>query len=261
MKAPPLALLVALVAGCAMTGSTLPQRAIPASQMRSGITFAGADVRAMQADDFQNPGMLWVERGAREWSAARASQACRDCHGDAVTSMKGVATRYPAYDAASGRVLTLEGRINACRTRHQRLAPLASESEALLALTAYVAIQSRGMPLNVTIDERTRGAFDRARVLYYSRIGQFNLSCANCHEASWGRRIYAETVSQGHGNGYPAYRLEWQAFGSLERRLRACFSGVRAQMPEYGSETLADLQLYLAWRGKGLRVEAPGVRR
>ena len=240
----------------------LPERKIPEQALRSGISFAGADVRALQADDFENPGMLWVERGARKWNeGGGAAQSCRDCHGDAAVSMKGVAARYPAFDPVSRRVLTLDARVNACRTRHQALDPLPLESDDLLALSAYVATQSRGMPVEVTIDERTMPSFERARALYYRRIGQFNLSCAHCHEQNWGKRIYAETVSQGHGNGYPAYRLEWQAFGSLERRLRACFSGVRAGMPDYGSSELAELQLYLAWRGRGLPVEAPGVRR
>ena len=234
---------------------------IPANQLRSGITFAGADVRAMQDDDFANPGMLWVERGAKLWRAADGAKSCAECHGDAATSMKGVATRYPAWDAASKRVLTLDARINACRVRQQSLPALPTESDDLLGLTAYVATQSRGMPLHVTVDERTAPAFERARALYYRRIGQFNLSCAQCHEASWGKRIYAETVSQGHPTGYPGYRLEWQAFGSLERRLRACYSGVRAEMPDYGSTELAELQLYLAWRAEGMAIEAPGVRR
>lgn len=239
-----------------------PRRAIPLSELRSGISFAGADVRAMQADDFGNPGMLWVERGARLWNTAEGSaKSCSSCHGEAAVSMKGVAARYPAWDAASKRVLTLEGRINQCRTGQQQLAPLQPESDGLLSLTAYVATQSRGMPMHVTIDEHTAPAFERARALYYRRIGQFNLSCSQCHEQSWGKRIYAEAVSQGHGTGYPGYRLDWQAFGSLERRLRACYSGVRAEMPEYGSAELAELQLYLAWRAQGLPVEAPGVRR
>jgi L-cysteine S-thiosulfotransferase len=238
-----------------------PLRLIPADQLRSGITFAGADVRAMQADDFANPGMLWVERGAKLWRESGGAKSCAECHGDAATSMKGVGARYPAWDAASKRVLTLDARINTCRVRQQSLLALSPDSDDLLGLSAYVAMQSRGIPLKVTIDERTMPAFERARSLYYRRIGQFNLSCAQCHEASWGKRIYAETVSQGHPTGYPGYRLEWQAFGSLERRLRACYSGVRAEMPDYGSAELAELQLYLAWRAEGLPIEAPGVRR
>jgi len=61
-----------------------------------------------------------------------------------------------------------------------------------------------------------------------------NLSCAHCHDAQWGKRLLSETISQGHPNAYPAYRMEWQTMGSLERRLRACLSGIRAEMLPYG---------------------------
>jgi sulfur-oxidizing protein SoxA len=47
----------------------------------------------------------------------------------------------------------------------------------------------------------------------------------------------------------------------LHRRLRACYFGVRAEQPAAGSAELVDLELYLASRARGLRVETPGVRR
>jgi sulfur-oxidizing protein SoxA len=247
-------LLLALAASAAEAQKPEP--------LKSGVEFTGDSVRKLQADDFANPGMLWVERGAKLWNEAAASEkSCASCHGDAAKSMRGVATHYPRVDPGTGQLVDLEGRINLCREKNQRTAPLARESEELLALTAYVAHQSRGMPLAVTVDERSRAAFERGRTQYFTRVGQMNLACTHCHDQNWGRQLAAETVSQGHSNAYPAYRLEWQSVGSLERRIRACFYGVRAEMPPYGAEVLLDLELYLGWRGSGLPVETPGVRR
>jgi sulfur-oxidizing protein SoxA len=175
--------------------------------------------------------------------------------------MRGVAARYPVIDPGSARLVDVEGRINLCRVRHQQAQALAYESDELLALSAYVAHQSRGMPMQVTLDAQNRRHFERGRSLYHRRIGQMNLACVHCHQRNWGRTLLAQTLSQGHGNPYPAYRLEWQALGSLQRRLRACYYGVRAEMPPYGAEALLDLELYLAWRATGLPVETPGVRR
>ncbi len=239
------------------------ERVLPLSQLMSGSTFAGPDVQAMQADEFANPGMLWVERGEKLWSATEgaARASCASCHGDARTSMRGVAARYPAHDAGAGHVLDLDERIAACRTQQQRAAPLQRESDELLALAAYVTYQSRGMPLAVSIDGPARLAFDRGRAFYYQRRGQMNLSCAQCHEQNWGRSLLRERISQGHGNGFPAYRLEWQGLGSLQRRLRACLFGVRAEMPAPGAPELTDLELFLAWRAQGLPLESPAVRR
>jgi sulfur-oxidizing protein SoxA len=138
---------------------------------------------------------------------------------------------------------------------------LPRESDDLLALSAYVAFQSRGLPVHVAVDGPAQAAFERGRAFYYSRHGQMNLACANCHEQNWGKRLYTETLSQGHGTAFPAYRLEWQGVGSLQRRIRACLFGIRADMPPAGAPELTDVELYLGWRAQGLPVEAPGVRR
>jgi L-cysteine S-thiosulfotransferase len=254
---------LAIVVTCCASVAGAQEHIVPLAALRSGITFAGPDVRSMQADDVANPGMLWVERGETLWraSAGATSSSCASCHGDARTSMRGVATRYPAYDTSLGQVIDLEARIDDCRSRRQQAGVLPRESDDLLALTAYVAHQSRGLPLSVSIVGPARAAFDRGRVFYQQRHGQMNLSCANCHEQNWGKRLLAETISQGHGTAFPAYRLEWQALGSLQRRIRACLFGVRAEMPPAGASELTEVELYLAWRAQGLPIETPGVRR
>ena len=231
--------------------------------LKSGIDFAGPEVRALQKDDFANPGMHWVLRGEKLWNApaGKSEKSCAGCHGSAQASMKGVATRYPKIDPGAARLVNLEGRINLCRERHQDAEALRYESDDLLGLTAYVAHQSRGMPLAVDVNWQNRTHFERGREFYYRRLGQMNLACAHCHERNWGRKLLAETISQGHGNDYPAYRLEWQTLGSLHRRFRSCLYGVRAELLPAGSAEYLDLELYLAWRAKGLPIGTPGVRR
>lgn len=243
--------------------AALPAHAQQERHPKSGIEYAGADVRALQADDFANPGMLWVTRGEKLWKSAagRDGKSCASCHQDAAAGMKGVAARYPRLDAASGKIINIEGRINRCRERKQAADPLRYESEELLALTAYVAHQSRGMAVTPVNDAAARAHLERGRDIFFRRQGQMNLACVHCHQQNAGRRLLAETISEGHGNAYPAYRLEWQGLGSLHRRLRACYYGVRATMPAFGSEELLDLELFLAHRAAGLMVETPGVRR
>lgn len=252
-----------VVVACFAVAAAAQDRVLPLSVLRSGITFAGADVRAMQADDAANPGMLWVERGEKLWSeaAGAAGVSCASCHGGAKSSMRFVATRYPAFDATIGAVVDLDARIDDCRTRRQKALPLGRESDDLLALTTFVAWQARGLALDVKIDGPARAAFERGRALYGQRYGQMNVACSQCHDQNWGKRLLAETISQGHPNAFPAYRLEWQAMGSLQRRIRACFFGIRADMPPPGAQELTDLELYLAWRAQGLPIETPGVRR
>lgn len=213
------------------------------AQSRSGIDFAGEEIKALQRNDAENPGMLWIDRGAGLWG-----EHCASCH--KLESMKSVAARYPKV--VDGKIVNLDTQVKHALPR------LAYESDELLALTAYVANQSRGMPLNPQTTEKD---IAKGRSEYYRRRGQMNLACAHCHEVNAGRKLGAETISQGQPNGYPAYRLEWQKMGSLERRLRACLFGVRAEMPPYGSDELLQLELFLAWRARGLPVETPAVRR
>lgn len=230
---------------------------------KSGTAYASAEIRALQADDTANPGMLWVANGETLWNEASGSKAksCARCHGASGAAMKGVATRYPMVDAATKSVSSLEGRINQCRAKHQGAAPLAYESAELLGLTAFVAFQSRGMSRQVTIDETNRAVFERGAALYQQRMGQMNLACVHCHVQHAGKTLLAEKISEGHSNGYPIYRLEWQGLGSLHRRLRSCQLGVRAEPFASGSDQYLALELYLAWRAGGLPIETPAVRR
>lgn len=225
----------------------------------SGTQFLTPETQALQSDDFANPGFLWVDRGEVLFSQPTESgPACLSCHSDA---LPGVAATYPAFDNETNTVLNLEGRINQCRVKHQGAQKLDYESDALLSLTAYVALQSRGRPVAVDTSGPAQDVYETGRRYFQTRRGQFNLSCQQCHTENWGKRLRGDTLSQGHGNGFPAYRLEWEAFGSLHRRLRDCDTGVRAAPLPYGDPLYIAVELYLAERAIGLEMESPAVRR
>jgi len=235
---------------------------IPQAERRSGFSFMTSDTQSMQNEDTANPGMLWVLDGEALWNgkAGASGKACADCHGDARASMKGVAARYPAFDQALGRPVNLEQRIDLCRSQHQQATPLAYESRELLALTTFVAQQSRGLAIETGADPQLALFIDRGRALFMQRQGQFNLACANCHDDNWDKRLAGSAITQAHPTGYPEYRLEWQSLGSLQRRLRGCITGVRAQAYDYGAPELVELELYLMSRARGMPIETPAVR-
>ena len=221
-----------------------------------------AETRAMQDDEAANPGMFWVLDGESLWNAkaGAAQKSCADCHGDAKAGMHDAAAHYPQFDAARGKLVDIEDRVNICRTERQQATPLVRESKELLALTSFVARQSKGVPIAISEDPRTRAIIEQGRELFTRRQGQLNLSCAICHDDNWGQKLAGAGIPQGHPTGYPVYRLEWQTMGSLQRRLRNCMSGMRAQTYDYGSNEFAALELFLMWRARGLKIEAPAVR-
>ena len=140
------------------------------------------DNKAMQDDDTSNPGMLAVLDGEALWEtkAGGSGKSCADCHGDAKTSMKGVAARYPAFDAASGRPVNIEQRINLSRQQDQKAQPFAYESKEMLALSAYLGLQSRGEPVAAHDDPRLAPFIEKGRAAFNQRQGQLNLSCGQC---------------------------------------------------------------------------------
>ena len=251
----------------AASATMAQERLLPLASVRSGLEFSGRDVKALQADVAANPAQLWLAQGRALWDApagppGAGQRACSGCHGD-VAAMKGVAAGFPRLHAASGRLFNLEDQVRHCRSERQQAPAPAFESDELLALTAVITQASSGMPLRSEpvpsrelLSHRLAGA-----ALFQRRQGQLNLACTQCHDRQWGQRFYTDLLSQGQPNGYPLYRLEWQTLGSLERRLRSCYVGVRAEPPAYGDLALRQLSLYLNWRAEGLAIEMPAVRK
>ena len=209
------------------------------------------ETRALQDDEQFNPAVLWLLEGETLWKSN-----CATCHG--IEKMKGVAARYPAVHGK--RLLNLEGRINLCRVEQQKAPAFAYEGRELLSLAAYLGRQSRGLPIEVKVDGDAKPRFEAGRALFQRPQGQLNLACVQCHDERWGKSLAGTTIPQGHPTGYPLYRLEWQGVGSLHRRLRNCMIGVRAEPYAYGSPEFVELELYLAWRARGMKLETPAVR-
>jgi L-cysteine S-thiosulfotransferase len=251
-----------LLIASAGTATRLAASEIPQAERRSGYSFMSRDTQAIQDDDTSNPGMLGVLDGESLWksNAGANNHSCANCHKDARKSMRGVAVRYPAFEPTLARPINLEQRVNLCRTRYQQTSPLASESPELLALTAFIAQQSRGMPIEAGTDPQLEPFVARGRDLFMRRQGQLKLACTNCHNDNWDRHLAGSAITQAHPTGYPIYRLEWQSLGSLQRRLRSCITGIRAQTYDYGAPELVELELYLMTRARGMLVETPAVR-
>lgn len=228
---------------------------------RSGFHDMGEAIRAMQLDDRQNPAMLWAANGENRWRRAEGptQRSCASCHGP-LSTMRGVAARYPRFDELSRQPVNLGTRINLCRQRYQQETVWPLTDDRLLGLETAVALQSRGLPLTPDPDPRLLPLRQNGEALFRQRMGQLNLSCSQCHDQLAGRSLGGAVIPQAHPTGYPSYRLEWQTVGNLQRRLRNCLSGVRAQTFSYGSNELLSLEAYLGVRADGMALETPAVR-
>ncbi len=253
-----LLLVLCLTLPCA---SAVGQLAASAG-LRSGYDTMSESTQMMQRDDAANPGMLTVSDGARRWAQPEGSEqrTCTGCHGEASVTMKTAAARYPRWDERLSRPVGLSQRIALCRQRYQGLDAGSPDSAAQLALTTFVAHAARGVVLQPDTDPRLAPWRERGRARFDQRMGQLDLSCAACHDERAGLRLGGATIPQGHPNGYPLYRLEWQAVGSLQRRLRNCLTGVRAEVWPSDAIEYIELELHLGRRAAGLVIETPAVR-
>jgi sulfur-oxidizing protein SoxA len=228
----------------------------------SGYTFSTKETNAIQDDDLANPAYLWVDEGEALWNKVdgKAGKSCATCHGVESAMLSDLGTRYPVYNKDTGKMQNIEQRINQERAEKMGAKPYKYESKQMLSLTIYMKNQSRGKPLNVSIDGPAIPFFQAGKAFYEEKRGQLDMSCANCHEDNEGNMIRANLLSQGQANGFPTYRLKWQKPGSLHRRFRGCNKQVRAKPFAYGSEEYVNVELYLGWRARGLSVETPAVR-
>jgi len=231
-------------------------------EVMSGWHFRSDETQAMEMDDFDNPGLLYVDQGAEMWAtpAGTSEKSCADCHGDASESMAGVRAVYPKWNESAGEVRSLQMQINACRTEQQGAEAFKYGKDEINAMEAFISMQSRGMPVNVAIDGPAQSTWEQGKELYYSRFGQLELSCASCHEQNYDNYIRADHLSQGQINGFPVYRLKDTKLTSSAGRFVGCVRDTRAETFKVDSPEFVALELYVASRGNGLSVEGVSVR-
>ena len=227
----------------------------------SGWHFREDDTQSMQADTFDNPGMIFVDQAMDAWETVEGSaeKSCASCH-EGPEAMEGVRAVYPKWNEEAGEVRTLAMQINDCRTNQMGADAYKYDSAPMAAMEALISVQSRGMPVNVAIDGPVAETWEQGKELYYTRTGQLELSCANCHEDNYGNYIRADHLSQGQINGFPTYRLKNAKLNTVHGRFKGCVRDTRAETYAPGSPEFVALELYVASRGNGLSVEGPSVR-
>ncbi|HHJ17527.1 MAG TPA: sulfur oxidation c-type cytochrome SoxA [Gammaproteobacteria bacterium] len=176
----------------------------------------------------------------------------------------GIKQDYPYFDTASGKVVTLEGAINDCRTKNGEK-PLKWKKGAMADISAYMAYTSRGNKINVKVpgDEGAQAAYQRGKNHFYAKRGQLNMSCADCHQWNAGNRVRADLLSPalGHTSHFPVYRSKWGGLGTLHRRYGGCNKQVRSKPYKAQSDEYKSLEYFHTYMSNGLVLNGPGARK
>lgn len=228
----------------------------------SGWHFRSDETQQLQTDDFENQGMIFVDQAIDQWNTAEGTEgkSCADCHSDPADSMVGVTTTYPKWNEDAGEMRTVQMQVNDCRTNRMGAEAWKYDAGAAVSMEALIASVSRGMPVDVAIDGPAAEYWEAGKDIYYTRYGQLELSCANCHEQNYGNYIRADHLSQGQINGFPTYRLKNAQLNGAHSRFKGCIRDTRAETFSAGSDEFIALELYVKSRGNGLSVEGPSVR-
>jgi len=255
------------------TLTTFTQVTVATKDNSTTQALTASGLAQLQSANAMNPIGLWIDEGKRKWE-----KDCTSCH--ALEKVVKAVPDFPKLDA-SRKLINLEDQISICRQRVEATTNANANSIATttastqsftnddnptLELSTFLNDAARQLAINIAPPTNPLHAIiwkknlaDGER-LFKTRLGQMNLSCQQCHDGKVGASMRAQKISAGHPTGFPAYRISWQGLGSIERRIRACYSGVQAQVPAPQDMRLRQLELYLKTRAQGLQLEGPSIR-
>ena len=255
------------------TLTTFTQVPVASKDNSTTQALTASGLAQLQSANAMNPIGLWIDEGKRKWE-----KDCTSCH--ALEKVVKAVPDFPKLDA-SRKLINLEDQISICRQRVEATTNANANSIATttastqsftnddnptLELSTFLNDAARQLAINITPPANPSHATiwkqnlaDGER-LFKTRLGHMNLSCQQCHDGKVGASMRAQKITAGHPTGFPAYRISWQGLGSIERRIRACYSGVQAQVPAPQDMRLRQLELYLKTRAQGLQLEGPSIR-
>ena len=212
-----------------------------------------------------HPGHLAVDEGeALVKKLAAREAAFLTCLGEGSTDLKGKAAAYPKFDAALGRIVTVEGRIEQC-AKNALNEEIRQGSPASNRISVYFKSQSAGKPIKVDLAEaKVMEAYRRGEELFYRKTGQLNFACASCHVPGsiMGHKLRGETPTTPFGDAahYPTYRTPVGALESMHERFARCHGQMRTQGLKPGDPAYVDLEVFVSVLSNGYPVSVPSAR-
>jgi len=208
------------------------------------------------------PYELSIERGEEIYNKTFANgKSLASCFGDDGA----VREKYPHWDKDRGMVVTMELAINECLEANGEK-PLKYKKGAMADVSAFMSYNSRGQILNVEIpsdDPRALAAYEMGKEQWYTKRGQLNFACADCHMHTAGMLYRADTVSPGfgHATSWPVFRAKWQEMGTLHRRFAGCHNNIRANPFKAQGEEYRNLEYFVSYMSNGLEFNGPAARK
>ena len=212
-----------------------------------------------------HPGHMAVDEGAALVKKLAARDAAfLTCLGEGTADLKGKAAAYPKFDAALGRIVTVEGRIEHC-AKSVLGEEIPQGKPANTKISVYFKSLSAGVPIKVDIgDGKVMEAYRRGEQSFYARTGQLNMACASCHVPGsiMGHKLRGETPTTPFGDTahFPTYRTPVGALESIQERFARCHNQMRTQKLKPGDPAYTDLEVFMTVLSNGYPVSVPSAR-
>lgn len=238
--------------------------------------------RAMISDPMANPGYLNVDRGEELWHKARGSKnvSLETCNlGEGPGKLEGAYAKLPRYFADTDKVMDLEQRLLWCMDKIQgvdikdvikrRFSGPGVQSD-MEDLVAFIANKSSGMKIEAQLSHpKEQEAAAIGEALFYRRSSIEDFSCATCHGED-GRRIRLQGLpnftkpgkdAQDTMGSWPTYRVSQSSLRTMQHRLWDCYRQMRMPPPEYASEGVTAMTLFLTKQANGAELTVPSIKR
>ena len=232
------------------------------AEFKDGVYAIDAATREqwLEIEDFP-PYEIAIDEGLEYFETPFANgKSYADCFENKGESVR---QNFPYFDTNINQVITLELAINQCREKNGEMLLPYGQGE-LAAISGYMAYSSRDQKFNIEVpNEMAYKAYMNGKQFFYSKRGQLNFACADCHLKIVGSKLRADRLSPaiGHPTGMPVYRSKWGELGSIHRRYRECNKNIRADPLAYQSEAYRNLEYYQTIMSNGLVVNGPSSRK
>ena len=236
----------------------------------------------MISDPFANPGYLNVDRGEVLWALVRGTKnvSLKACDlGEGPGKVEGAYAKLPRYFKDADRVMDLEQRLLRCMETLQGVDTkevikrrfsgpgVVSDMEDLVG---YIANKSNGMKLAVAVAHpKEREMYAVGEAMFYRRSAIMDFSCATCHSDD-GKRIRLQALpnlskpgknAQETMGSWPTYRVSQSQMRTMQHRLWDCYRQMRMPAPDYASDGITALTLYLNTQAEGGDIQVPSIKR
>jgi L-cysteine S-thiosulfotransferase len=238
--------------------------------------------RTMINDPFANPGFLNVDRGEILWKTARGSKAVslEGCDlGLGAGALEGAYAKLPRHFTDADRVMDLEQRLLWCMEKIQGLDTtdvikrrfsgpgVQSDMEDLVG---FIANKSNGKKIEPQATHpKEQELTELGEAMFFRRSAVSDFACSTCH-AEDGKRIRLQGLpnlskpgkaAQETMGGWPTYRVSQSQLRTMQHRLWDCYRQMRMPAPDYASDGLTALTMYLNKAAAGGEIAVPSIKR